>query len=491
MAVMVPYIGGAGARNLMARAMSTTGTRLYGRNMVNIYAQQQLQPIIPMRPILKGLADDGSCCHGCSTHIPYQAAKRMNLGALGTSYDAPIGAGAGQGAETGASQGAMVGTYFGPLGTAIGAVAGAIGGAIAGSINKKDPEQYNFDQAVALWQANRLAVLNIGNKYLVLAGLFDLNLKNPHIPIYNKYGHMGEQRFVTDFANLLYQAGNSGQITAADTPGSIMTRIVQPWIDSWGFGPMVDPHSDLINLIMQGMIAEYVSGQQGAWLSRTGQNPFGSAIQPFPLQKILAAAAAPVPTAAPVPVPLPATTQAIVSVTAAPSCTAPLVWNGSQCVQQAPTTVAPAPVAAALPVAMVAASPPAGFNQVGTDTAGNPVFQSSAGMLYEWNGSAMQLFAGSLSSGQSAAAQIQAAIQQALAQGQSAAQAAQSAIAQAQAQGVPITPAQQPALQQQAAATAAAPTVTASVSAGSNNTLWLLAGGGALLLLLMGRKHHD
>lgn len=219
--------------------------------------------------------------------------SRYGLRGLGaSSYSPPVGAGAGAGASIGASQGAAAGSYFGPIGTAVGAVVGAIGGAIAGSIDKKDPEQYNFDQAVALWQANRAAVLNIGDKYLVLAGLFDLNLNNPHIPIYLKYGHMGEQRFVSDMCSVIYQAAMNGQITAADTPETVMSRIVQPWIDSWGYGPMVDPHADMINLILLGMVAEYLGGQQGDWLARSGDFPFSS-VPAFPIQRVLGAAAAP------------------------------------------------------------------------------------------------------------------------------------------------------------------------------------------------------
>jgi hypothetical protein len=139
---------------------------------------------------------------------------------------------------------------------------------------------------------------------------------------------------------------------------------------------------------------------------------------------------------------------------------------------------------------VVAANPPTGFTQIGTDTNGNPVFATPQGMLYTWNGTAMQLFTGSLASGQSVAAQVQAAIQQALAQGQSAQQAAQSAIAQVQSQGAPITPADQSAFAQQAAATAAAPTVTAStVSGGGVSNTWLLVGAGVLVVILLsGRR---
>jgi hypothetical protein len=230
---------------------------------------------------------------------------RAGLRGLGTATSSvysgpPVGQGAGSGALTGAAQGAAAGSVAGPIGTAIGAVAGAIGGAIAGAINKPDAEVANFDQAVALWQVNPNNVYNIANKYLVLAGLFDLNLNNPKIPIYRKYGRMGEQKFTTDLVNLIYTAAQQGKITGNDTALTIMSRIVQPWIDSWGYGPMVDPHADLIQRLIVGMIQDYVTGNQTLWRARGGDYPFGS-LPAFSLPQAAATAAAPAasPTLAP------------------------------------------------------------------------------------------------------------------------------------------------------------------------------------------------
>jgi hypothetical protein len=318
---------------------------------------------------------------------PTRQGLRGGFGSLGTGYSAPVGAGAGAGAETGASQGAAIGSSFGPIGTAIGAVAGAIGGAIAGSINKKDPEQYNFDQAVALWSANSNAVFNIGNKYLVLAGLFDLNLKNPHIPIYLRYGHMGEQKFVQDMVNVIYQAAMNGQITPADTANTVMSRIVQPWIDSWGYGPMQDPHADLIQKIILGMVAEYLSGQEGNWVARSGVAPNWS-LPPFPIQHVLgqqsisATAPAPPTNAAPVI----GSSGAINPVGSAVTTTAP---TPMQLVASPPaigTTVAYAPdkSQAGAPMGL-----PSGLEFVGTDPYnGSWVLQNGAtGQLYVlWQG---------------------------------------------------------------------------------------------------------
>jgi outer membrane lipoprotein SlyB len=514
--VIIPYSPSRNTQRMLQNTFSTTGTRAAPPRL---YAARTIQPIVPTTSVLSGL----SCCADCATNlgnVPYEVAKRMprrrrGMAGFGaTSVGPPVGAGAGAGAEIGASQGASIGSAIVPgIGTAIGAVIGAIGGAIAGSINKKDPENVNFDQAVAIWQANPNNVYAIGNKYLVLAGLFDLNLKNPHIPIYQKYGRMGEQKFVNDLVGVIYRAGLNGQITAQDTALTIMANVVQPWINSWGYGAMQDPHADMINRLIVGMILDYVTGTwKNQWYAVGGDFPFGSlptftlpqAAAPAPTSATAVAAPPPVTVSTPAPPPVTVSTPAPVTVTpvvatptapvvSTPSCTPPLVWNGSQCVAP-PTTAAATTTTAtttALPVATVAASPPAGFTVIGNDTNGNPVFSNAQGVLYQWNGAAMQLFTGQLASGQSVAAQIQAAVQAALAQGQSTTQAAQTAIAQAQSQGLPVTQAMAPQIADQATAAAAAPTVTAGVAAsGTSDWLWI-AGAAAGLWLLMSRKHSN
>lgn len=225
-----------------------------------------------------------------------------------TGFGPPVGAGTGAGAEIGASQGASIGSAIVPgVGTAIGAVVGAIGGAIAGSINKKDPEQYNFDAAVALWQQNPNNIYAIGNKYLPIAGLFDLSLNNPHIPIYNRYnrqqGRGGEERFTDDLVNTIYQAAQSGRISSSDTPLTVMANVVQPWIDSWGYGPMQDPHADMIQKLIVGMIMDYTSGAAPQiWRARSGDLPASFASLPA---FALPTPVAPVPTSTPTPSPQP------------------------------------------------------------------------------------------------------------------------------------------------------------------------------------------
>lgn len=218
-------------------------------------------------------------------------ARFAGLGA--TSIAPPVGAGSGAGAEIGASQGASVGSAIVPgIGTAIGAIVGAIAGAIAGAINKTDPENANFNQAVAIYAQNPAAIYSISNPYLVLAGLFDLNIST-NIPIYKKFGHMGELQFVLWLTNLVYQAAQQGKITATDTALTVMNNIVQPAINAWGYGPMSDPHAAMITEIIIAMILQYTEGMQGNWVSVDGTYPPQfNAIVPFALRTATAAAPA-------------------------------------------------------------------------------------------------------------------------------------------------------------------------------------------------------
>jgi hypothetical protein len=202
--------------------------------------------------------------------------------------------------------GAAAGSVVPVIGTAIGAIVGLIASGVFN--HRRDPEDYNFQQAMAMSRANGpQSVLNIDNKYLVLAGLFDLEpgqIKG-NIPIYKKYGRLGEYRFVTDLCNLIYSAAQGGQITASDTPQSVFNRIVQPWINGFGFGSMSDSNAEMITMILLGMTAEYIMGQQTRWYARGGDFPFGG-LPPFSLPQAIA----PTASATPSPVPTVAAPQA-------------------------------------------------------------------------------------------------------------------------------------------------------------------------------------
>jgi Glycine zipper len=227
--------------------------------------RQALTPFVP---------DRGSTFKG----TPFRS-RRVQYGAISTTQSIATGA------SRGAAAGAAIGTVVPIFGQAIGAIIGAAVGWADAAFNRQDPEVQNFDQAQAMSRANGPeSVVNIQNKYLVLAGLFDLEpgqIKG-NIPIYKKYGKMGEQRFVTDMINVVYSAAQAGQIGPNDNAQTVFYRIVQPWINSFGFGAMADSNQEMINYILMGLLAEYFAGLQTRWYARGGDYPFGG-LPPFSL----------------------------------------------------------------------------------------------------------------------------------------------------------------------------------------------------------------
>jgi len=289
-------------------------------------------------------------------------ALRRTRPGLGRFGGAAVGS-----AAAGASTGATVGSMVPVIGTAIGAIGGAIGGVIAGAMNRSDVEVGNFNQAIAMWSANRLSILSIANKYLVLAGIFDLTPQQAgKIRIYHKYGRMGEARFLTDMCNLIYQAAQQGQITASDTPQTIYQRIVLPWEDSWGFGPEPpNPHTDFMDVLLMGLIADYVTGRQRSWVARDGKYPFGS-LPAFSL---------------PTPAQPPTTTQATPTLPPTPP---------------APSLGVPATTMTATAPSTTTVAIPAGFSLVGAAN-GLQAYQGADGYFYSWNGTTMSPLTGTLS----------------------------------------------------------------------------------------------
>jgi len=519
MAMMVPYQSSGSYRGMISRQLNTSGMRRTG--MV------PMAPRVPMAPMAPRLGSFGHCatCSGgggpapapgpgleydtdaALPLVPYEASRHLaTLSALGDlgatalinqgitgvkagTAAAGLTSSIGAGVASAVGAGAAAGSVVPIIGTAIGAIVGLLASGVLS--RKKDPEAANFDQAVALYRQNPQNVINIADKYLVLAGLFDLRADQikGNIPIYKRYGRMGEQRFVTDMVSRIYQAGLSGQITANDTPQSVFAKVVQPWIDSFGYGPMTDSNADMITLILLGMTAEYLAGMQTRWQAIGGDNPFTS------LPKF----ALPQPIAPPPPVPAYAAPAPVATPTCAPGYT----WNGSQCVAPLPPTtptpgavvavpVTPTPTATPTrnvqPVAPVPSALPSGFTPVSADANGQTIFASPQGVLYQWNGQAFAQYTGSVGSGASVAAQVQAAIQTALAQGYTPAQAAQSAVAQTQASGTVVPPAIVTQAADQAAVTAAAPQATAAAFGGTGMLGILIAGGILVSLAFAGRS---
>lgn len=345
--------------------------------------------------------------------------------AIGSSVASAVGAGA------------AAGSFVPIIGTAIGIIVGLIASGVFD--HRTDPEVGNFNNAIATFHNNPDAIFNIADKYLVLAGLFDLepNQIKGNIPIYKKYGRMGEQAFTQDMANLIYNAAQSGAIGPTDTPQTVMTKVVQPWIDRFGYGAMQDANAEMITDILIGMIAEYVTGLWSKrWYARSGDMPNwhiptftlpgGAGVSPGPSGT---PTATPVSTPAPAPVPsgpmppgfLPAGTspqgQTLYQRANDPNLYIPYAGGGVM-VYVPPSTKSPvpAPVLSPSPMTPPLAPPPtqtsaipipAGFSVIGTDAnSGSPLYVGPDGRYYSWNGVTMSFFTGTvLSAGQSFPAQ--------------------------------------------------------------------------------------
>jgi hypothetical protein len=274
----------------------------------------------------------------------------------------------GTGVASAIGAGAAAGSVVPIIGTAIGVIVALVASGVFN--HRMDPEVGNFNNAMALVRnQGPQAVLGIQDKYLVLAGLFDLEpgqIKG-NIPIYQKYGRKGEFRFVNDLCNLIQSAANQGIINANDTVQSVYDKVVAPWINGFGFGPMQDSNAEMITNIILGLIGEYVSGQyKTRWYSVGGDFQFGG-LPPFTLP--VAAATAPGPSGTPTQGP-----------TAAPPSVVPPAPAGPQ--------VAPVQTGVSIPTGFVIAAQNA--------NTGAPLYSGPDGRFYGWDGVSMTPFTGSL-----------------------------------------------------------------------------------------------
>jgi len=254
--------GGAGvASNLLGiyQGLETGGVSGYAQAGVNAYS------------LLEG-AGQGAGALNVGLAV-YNEAKNWQSGA--TAPDA-IG---------GAESGAAVGTMILPgIGTAIGAVAGAALGALSSVFGsgKVDPENVPFNGYTQAFnklngnpQAQAQLATMVTNPYLPLAGYFDLRsgqLKGSN-PIYDKYGRKGEQRFTTDLANQINLAASQGVISQNDTPQTVYSKVVAPWISQ--MGNWNDANKGALQGLFQQMTAQYMNGTaQQQWKAVGGDQPF-------------------------------------------------------------------------------------------------------------------------------------------------------------------------------------------------------------------------
>jgi len=498
---------------MMARALSTVGTRAAGRMAV-------APPWRTTQPIRGGFGDlaCGACglglgcgCDAQSADVPYEAAKRMRLGALGASpLVGTVATGVlGKGAAMGASSllaAAGAGAWAGPVGAAVGLVVGILSQKLFGHA---DYAKVANDVAATLKYAE--AYKQVAGQYpgrlygsaelkqvwsgFVHEGIFPKNAGGGWAPgavcdinaciqgIRDKNGNCpgcgGSQAWADDMwsgrmANPIQ--GFKGAIQKANQQG--ITNPIQIadaiFIPAWAppdqgsknikwASPQNSKAPSLVRQLMIDTLdaVEYESNQSLPLFYGTIPGSAAPAVS-----QVSVAAPVPAPPPRPVSVAAPPPAPALA---APPTCPPGYVWNGSQCVLPTAQSAPPAPVGVnpqpVVTPAQVAAQPPAGYTAVAADLNGNPVFASPQGVLYTWTGSAMQMFTGQLAPNQSAAAQMQTSLQQSLAQGLSPQQAAASALAQGQAMGLPVSAAYQAPVADQAAITAAAPTtpITAGI----------------------------
>lgn len=534
MAFMVPYRSSGGARTMVERSLTSVGTRAHGRMSFAPPPMMALQPVTRAPGALAGLA----CCSECSggAEVSYQAAKRMELGALGASplWGTAAGAIASKGAAMGAS--ALVtmmgaGAVAGPIGMAVGLVVGIL-------------SQKLFGHADYAKVAGDVATrLKYAEAYKQVAGQYPGRLYGPDELKQIWYGLVHEGIFPKNAgggwapgASCNIQACINGQRDSkGNCPGCGGS---EGWANDLFTGSLVNKVQGFTGAIQQatqqGMqnpvqIADQVlipawsgpdEGRKNIKWASPGNSTSPALVRQLMIDTLDAveyesnkslpvfygtvpgqaapAAVAPPPPVASAPAPVwvsPCTapqlwngTQCVLPNTAPlpaqsaqPACAPPYVWNGTQCV----LPVNAVPPSAAPPAGAV---PPSGFSPVGNDASGNPIFANPQGVLYSLTGTGMQIFSGQLASGSSAAAQMQAALQNALAQGQSAQQAAAAALQQAQSAGVQVTPAVQQQVAAQVDATQTAPVQTAphaaGFGAGLGNTAALLSIGATVLGLM-------
>lgn len=415
--------------------------------------RRRILPVIPTR----------------GTHFTGFGASSVLSTIVTTDKLAATGEAAGLSIASAVGAGAAAGSVLPIVGTAIGAIVGLL---MSGVFSKQDQEVQNFNQAIAIAQSGGPeAVVNILNKYLVLAGLFDLDpgqVGNNFSP-FNHYGRLGEQQFVTDMMNRVYSAAMSGQITANDTPQSIFNNIVNPWIQSMGTWTQSMPNAPMLAYLMMGMIAEYAAGLQTRWLARGGDYPFGTLPKFFLPAAVQQAQAAPAqlapaqPTTYPLP---PGMTQ-----TGTDPSGAWIVQAGGQANVPPgtylfnPTTNQLTPYTSPSALAPLPAAPVSAVVTPAPTAASSTIDTASQGMVTQ--------------------DQLNAAVAAALAQGATAAQAVQAGTQYVTSAGVPYSA----PIQQAVAQSVSDQTGTASSDLiGGVPNIALLAGAALLLVLLLKKK---
>lgn len=200
----------------------------------------------------------------------YNAGKNWKSGATGSD------------AMQGASAGAAIGSIIPGVGTAIGALAGAAIGAGSSAFGpgKEDPENLGWNAYAKQFDADPSALSTVQSPtadYQNLAGIFDS--RGSQIPIYDKYGRMGENSFLGDMGTQINDAIKSGTINAQSGNQEIYDKVIDPWVTSmagdkgWQDTNTVEGSAEkgATQNLLKNLAGEYVSGQSGDWTGIDGQ----------------------------------------------------------------------------------------------------------------------------------------------------------------------------------------------------------------------------
>lgn len=189
----------------------------------------------------------------------------------------------GSDALAGAGTGAAIGSVVPVIGTALGALIGGAGGALSSLFGpgKTDPETQGVQKLINAVGANpgqaSAITSSVQNPYLGLAGLFDE--RSSTLPMYAKYGRMGEQKFTNDLASQLNGALKSGAITQSTSPTDAYNKVIAPWVASMGNGwnNVGQTYQQTTQGLLQQMTAQYMNGTANSqWKAIGGDSPFAN-----------------------------------------------------------------------------------------------------------------------------------------------------------------------------------------------------------------------
>lgn len=143
--------------------------------------------------------------------------------------------------STGASTGATVGSVFPVVGTAIGAVIGAVVGLIGSAfVGTRRPESDLWDKYKL--SAGSAAGHEYDNQFRngAFVGLMRF-AKNTFPPrAKGGYGPKDDAKFLRDMFAKIGEGFDTGVLGANETPASIYSKVVGPWIAQWGTEPNAD-----------------------------------------------------------------------------------------------------------------------------------------------------------------------------------------------------------------------------------------------------------